>query len=171
MLHLSSSSRRLRGIRVGRVGSPKPTSPRVPTRGRVCNSFLGSIAVTACCSSVSSTPTLSYSPICFPYFCVVHFIIVRMILFITKFLIYPTIQKTDRHLVIGNYSDAMKPYEFMGVNFKRWQMRAQMWLSAMGVFGVVSNPPALRLGSNKELQEFTAAMTVFIGCVLSVRSN
>ena len=72
---------------------------------------------------------------------------------------------------MAGFSDAMKPEKFTGVNFKRWQTRAQLWLSAMGVFWVVSNPPALPLGSEKEVQEFTAATTIFIRCVLSVLSN
>jgi hypothetical protein len=46
-----------------------------------------------------------------------------------------------------------------------------LWLLAMGVFWVMSNPPALPLGSDKEVHEFTAAMIVFIGCVLSVLSD
>ena len=41
----------------------------------------------------------------------------------------------------------------------------------MGVFWVVSNPPALPLGSEKEVQEFTAATTIFVGCILSVLSD
>jgi hypothetical protein len=41
----------------------------------------------------------------------------------------------------------------------------------MGVFWVVGNPPALPLGSGKEVQEFTAATTIFVECVLSVLSD
>lgn len=102
---------------------------------------------------------------------VAPFMIVGINLFITKLLFIPTIQKPYRHLVMAGFSDAMKPEKFTGVNFKRWQTRAQLWLSAMGVFWVVSNPPALPLGSEKEVQEFTAATTIFVGCVLSVLSN
>jgi hypothetical protein len=57
----------------------------------------------------------------------------------------------------------MKPEKFNGVNFKRWQTKAQLWLSAIGVFWVVSNPPALPLGSEKEVHEFTAATTMMRG--------
>jgi hypothetical protein len=78
-------------------------------------------------------------------------IIIRINLFISKLLLFPTIQKPDRHLVMGNYADAMKPDKFTCVNFKRWQMITQLWLSAMGVFWVVSNPPALPLGSEKDV--------------------
>jgi hypothetical protein len=82
---------------------------------------------------------------------VVLFLIIRINLCVTKLLLFPTIQKPDRHLVMTGFSDATKPKKFTGVNFKRWQMRAQLWLSAMGVFWVVSNPPALPLGSEKEV--------------------
>ena len=102
---------------------------------------------------------------------VAPFMIVRINLFITKLLFIPTIQKPYRHLVMAGFSDAMKPEKFTGVNFKRWQTRAQLWLSAMGAFWVVSNPPALPLGSEKEVQEFTMATTIFVGYVLSVLSN
>jgi hypothetical protein len=55
---------------------------------------------------------------------VVPFIIIGINLFITRLLLFPTIQKPYRDLVTGNYSYAMKPYKFTGVNFKRWQTRA-----------------------------------------------
>jgi hypothetical protein len=41
----------------------------------------------------------------------------------------------------------------------------------MGVFWVVSNPPTLPLGSEKEVQEFTAATMIFVRCILSVLSD
>jgi hypothetical protein len=47
-------------------------------------------------------------------------IIVGIILFVTKLLLFPIIQKSDKHLVMGNYSNAMKPDKFTSVNFKRW---------------------------------------------------
>jgi len=102
---------------------------------------------------------------------VASFMIVGINLFITRLMFIPTIQKPYRHLVMAGFFDAMKPEKFTGVNFKRWQTRAQLWLSAMSVFWVVGNPPALPIGSEKELQEFTAATTIFIGCVLSVLSD
>jgi hypothetical protein len=41
----------------------------------------------------------------------------------------------------------------------------------MGVFWIVSNPPALPLGSEKEVQVFTVATTIFVGYILSVLSD
>jgi uncharacterized membrane protein YjdF len=61
-------------------------------------------------------------------------IIIGINLFINKLLLFPTIQKHDRHLVMANYSDAMKPDKFIVVNFKRWQTKAQLWISAMASF-------------------------------------
>jgi hypothetical protein len=51
---------------------------------------------------------------------VVLFLIVGINFCITKLLLFPTIQKLDRHLVMAGFSDAMKPEKFTGVNFKRW---------------------------------------------------
>jgi hypothetical protein len=75
------------------------------------------------------------------------------------------------HLMMGNYSNAMKPDKFTGVNFKRWKTRAQLWLSAMGMFWVVGNPLVLPLRSDKEVHEFTVSTTIFLRCVLSVLSD
>jgi hypothetical protein len=77
---------------------------------------------------------------------------IKINLYITKLLLFPIIQKPKRHLVMARYSNAMKPEKFTDVNFKRWQTRAQLWLSAMGVFWVVSNPLALPLGYEKEVR-------------------
>ena len=104
-------------------------------------------------------------------YAVVLFLIVRINLCVTKLLLFPTIQKPDWHLVMAGFSDAMKMVKFTGVNFKRWQTRGQLWLSAMGVFWVISNPPVLPLESEKEVQEFTMATTIFVGCVLSMLSD
>jgi hypothetical protein len=73
--------------------------------------------------------------------------------------------------MMGNYSNAMKPDKFTGVNFKRWKTRAQLWLSAMGMFWVVGNPLVLPLRSDKEVHEFTVSTTIFLRCVLSVLSD
>jgi len=110
------------------------------------------------------------------YIFVIHvinlFLVVGINLCIVKLLLFPTIKKPDRHLAMTKgYTDAMKPEKFTGVNFKRWQTRAQLWLMAMGVFWVMGNPPALPLGFEKEVQEFTVATTNFVGCVLNVLSD
>jgi hypothetical protein len=55
---------------------------------------------------------------------IVLFINFRINLCITKLLLFLTIQKPDKHLVMAGFSDAMKLEKFTGVNFKRWQTRA-----------------------------------------------
>ena len=68
----SSPSRRRRAIGVGRAGSPKPTSPRVPAWGRGRIRFLGSAVVIARRPSTSSRRSRwSASTVCLVYFCVV----------------------------------------------------------------------------------------------------
>ena len=100
------------------------------------------------------------------------FFLMSELIYASLKLLFPTIQKPNRHLVMTKwYVDVMKPNKFTGVNFKRWQKRAQLWLTAMGVFWVVGNPPTLPLGSEKEVQEFTVATTIFVGCVPSVLSD
>ena len=68
----SSPSCRQRAIGVGRAGSPKPTSSRVPAWGRGRIRFLGSAVATACRPSNSSSQSrLSALTVCFVYFCIV----------------------------------------------------------------------------------------------------
>jgi hypothetical protein len=68
----SSPSRRRRAIGIGRAGSSKPTSPRVPTRGRGRIRFLGSAVVIARRPSTSSRRSRwSASTVCLIYFCIV----------------------------------------------------------------------------------------------------
>ena len=48
------------------------------------------------------------------------FLIVGINLYIAKLLLFPAIQKPDRHLAMTKgYTDAMKPEKFTGVNIKR----------------------------------------------------
>jgi hypothetical protein len=63
---------------------------------------------------------------------VVYFIIIKIILFIIKFMLFPTIQNLIQPLVMTNHSHAMKSNKFIGVNFNIWQTRAQMWLWERG---------------------------------------
>jgi hypothetical protein len=55
---------------------------------------------------------------------VVLFLIVGINFCVTKLLLFSTIQKPDRHLVMTIFSDVMKSEKFTSVNFKRWQTRA-----------------------------------------------
>jgi hypothetical protein len=55
---------------------------------------------------------------------IVLFLIIEINVYVTKLLLFLTIQKPDRHLVMAGYSDVIKPKKFTGVNFKRWETRA-----------------------------------------------
>jgi hypothetical protein len=35
---------------------------------------------------------------------------------------------------MARFVDSLKPAPFVGVNFKRWQMKVTLWLTAMNVF-------------------------------------
>ena len=76
--------------------SPKPTSPRVPTRGRGSIRFLGSVVATARWTSSSLYANIRQSPstVCFVFFCAIASAdnpIVRMyilsLLFVLMFLL------------------------------------------------------------------------------------
>ena len=95
---------------------------------------------------------------------------------ITKVLNNLIIQKPDdefdRHSVMkmAGFAEAMKPEKFTGVNFKRWQTRVKLCLSAMNVFCVVIPGPA---GPRTAAQqtEYDTATTIFVRCILSVLSD
>ena len=85
---------------------------------------------------------------------------------------YPTIQKPNcrqfRDSTMAGYTDAMKPEKFTGgMGFKRWQIKCQLWLEAMGVWEV-SNGPSGGTTSEEAQNKFKKDTTIFRGCVLSV---
>jgi hypothetical protein len=85
---------------------------------------------------------------------------------------YPTIQKPNcrqfRDSTMAGYTDAMKPDRFTGgMGFKRWQIKCQLWLEAMGVWEV-SNGPSEGTQSEEAQNKFKKDTTIFRGCVLSV---
>jgi hypothetical protein len=53
-----------------------------------------------------------------------------------KVSLFPSIQKPycSHFSFMAGFVDALKPAPFTGVNFKRWQMRVTLWLTAMNVF-------------------------------------
>jgi hypothetical protein len=54
-----------------------------------------------------------------------------------KVLIFLSIQKfyCSHYSFIAGFVDALRPTPLTGANFKRWQMRATLWLSAMNMWG------------------------------------
>jgi hypothetical protein len=61
----------------------------------------------------------------------------------------------------------LKPTPFTGANFKRWQMRVTLWLTAMNVFWVSEDKPEGELTPEKE-KAYLEANTIFCGAVVGV---
>jgi hypothetical protein len=75
------------------------------------------------------------SPASLIYNTLVMFMIYPWIKIKLKVLIFPTIQKPYcmHFSFMPGFVDVLRPTPFTGVNFKRWQMRAILWLTAMNV--------------------------------------
>jgi hypothetical protein len=86
-----------------------------------------------------------------------------------KVLIFPTIQKPYcRHFsFMAGFVDALRPTPFTGANFKRWQMRVTLWLTAMNVFWVSKDKAEGELTPEKE-KEYSEANTIFCGMMVGV---
>jgi hypothetical protein len=84
-------------------------------------------------------------------------------------LIFPTIQKSYcRHFYfMTGFVDALMPAPFIGANFKRWQMRVTLWLTATNMFGVSEGKPEEELTREKE-KAYLEANTIFCGVVVEV---
>jgi hypothetical protein len=67
-------------------------------------------------------------------------------------LIFPTMQKSYcRHFsFMAGFVDALKSTPFTSVNFKRWQMRVTLWLTAMNLLWVSKGKPEGELTLEKE---------------------
>jgi hypothetical protein len=65
------------------------------------------------------------------------------------------------------FADALKLEKFTGMHFKRWQVKATLWLTAMNVFHVSKGKPEGGLTHEQE-KEYDHANTIFMGAVLSV---
>jgi hypothetical protein len=68
---------------------------------------------------------------------------------------------------MAEFVDALRPMPFIGVNFKRWQMRVTLWLNAMNVFWVSEGKPKGELSPEK-LKKYSEANTIFCGVVVGV---
>jgi hypothetical protein len=99
----------------------------------------------------------------------VMFIIYSWIKIKSKVLIYLSIQKSYcRHFsFMAGFIDALRHMPFTGANFKRWQMRVTLWLTAMNVFWVSEGKPEGELSPEKE-KEYSEAITIFCGAVVGV---
>jgi transposase InsO family protein len=68
------------------------------------------------------------------------------------------------------FVDALRPEKFSSVHFKRWQIKCTLWLEAMHVFWVSKDKPEGNL-LDADLQGFTEANTLFVGCILSALTD
>lgn len=94
-------------------------------------------------------------------------------LLFSKLLNFPTIQKPYCRqfpdLTMG-LADALKPDKFSGMYFKRWQLKAMLWLQILKVFWMTDGKPEGDLSeeAQKNFQDVNVAIR---GCILSVLSD
>jgi hypothetical protein len=124
-----------------------------------CFLFIAMIDLSRTCGTASSL-------ICYA---LVMFMIYSWIKIKSKVLIYLSIQKSYcRHFsFMAGFVDALRPTPFTGANFKRWQMRVTLWLTAMNVFWVSEDKPEGELSPEKE-KKYSKANTIFCGAVVGV---
>jgi hypothetical protein len=102
-------------------------------------------------------------------YALVMFMIYPWIKIKLKVLIFSTTQKPYcRHFsFMTEFVDALRHSPFTGANFKRWQMRVILWLTAMNMFWISKGKPEGELIPEKE-KEYSKANTIFCGAVVGV---
>jgi hypothetical protein len=84
---------------------------------------------------------------------------------------YPTIQKPNCRqfpkLSIAGFTDALRSDKFTGVHFKRWQYKAELWLTTIKMFQISKGKPEGTM-SEDDQKKFEEANTIFVGCILSI---
>jgi hypothetical protein len=84
---------------------------------------------------------------------------------------YPTIQKPNYRqfpeLSMAGFTDALRSDKFTGVHFKRWQYKAELWLTTIKVFHISKGKPEITI-SDEDQKKFEKANTIFVGCILSI---
>jgi hypothetical protein len=87
---------------------------------------------------------------------------------------YPTIHKPKctqfPDLSMAGFTDALRPDKFTGVHFKRWEYKAELWLTMMKVFQISKGKPEGTI-SDEDQKKFEEANTVFVGCILSILAD
>ena len=75
----------------------------------------------------------------------IAFIMIYILKLIMKLTNLSTIQKPNRRqfpeLTMASFADALRPDKFIGVHFKRWQIKATLWLTALKIFFVTDGKP------------------------------
>jgi hypothetical protein len=87
---------------------------------------------------------------------------------------YPTIQKPNcrqfPELSMAGFTDALRPDKFTGVHFKRWQYKAELWLTTMKVFQISKGKPEETMSEDAQ-KKFEEVNSVFVGCILSILAD
>ncbi|KAK1646723.1 hypothetical protein QYE76_064528 [Lolium multiflorum] len=73
-------------------------------------------------------------------------------------------------LTMAGFADALRPDKFTGVHFKRWQIKATLWLTHLKVFHVSNGLPEGTI-SDQDQNKFKEDNTLFVGCVLSILAD
>ncbi|KAK1682587.1 hypothetical protein QYE76_043435 [Lolium multiflorum] len=73
-------------------------------------------------------------------------------------------------LTMAGFADALRPDKFTGVHFKRWQVKATLWLTHLKVFEVSNGLPEGTI-SDQDQNKFKENNTLFVGCVLSILAD
>ncbi|KAK1603707.1 hypothetical protein QYE76_027380 [Lolium multiflorum] len=73
-------------------------------------------------------------------------------------------------LTMAGFADALRPDKFTGVHFKRWQIKATLWLTHLKVFQVSNGLPEGTI-SDHDQNKFKEDSTLFVGCVLSILAD
>jgi hypothetical protein len=67
---------------------------------------------------------------------------------------FPTIQKPNcrqfSELKMAGFTDALRPDKFTCVHFKRWQYKAELWLTMMKVFQISKGKPEGTMSENDQ---------------------
>ena len=104
----------------------------------------------------------------------VAFIMVYILELIMKLSNLSTIQKPNcrqfPELTMASLADALRPDKFTGVHFKRWQIKATLWLTALKIFWVIDGKPQGTI-SDEDQKKFEEANSALRGCILSVLAD
>ena len=71
---------------------------------------------------------------------------------------------------MAGFADALRPDQFTGVHFKRWQVKVRLWLTVLHAWEARLGIPAGE-HSPEERRKFTDANNIFVGCVISVLAD
>jgi hypothetical protein len=71
---------------------------------------------------------------------------------------------------MAGFTDALRSDKFTGVHFKRWQYKAELWLTTMKVFQISKGKSEGTI-SDEDQKKFEEANTIFVGCILSILAD